>query len=153
MNPFVIQDIDALPNHCIKVKSLWLLFLLQIRLLDFILCVHITRVQKWLGNDFPPTQWGWNMTAKGLVPIITDKDPSPPDLLNIVSCRCFRGFRTATCSCRKAELKCSVMCASCKELSCSNPYIIVDEENCDYPIDTTLENFLLPESETTHGIE
>ena len=31
--------------------------------------------------------------------------------------------------------------------------IIDDEEDCVDPIDATLENFLMSESETTHGIE
>ena len=111
------------------------------------------QVQKWLGNDLSPTNWGWNATTKGLVPVTTDKDPAPPDLLNIVSCKCAKGCMTATCSCRKAGLKCSVICVSCKGLSCSNSDVIDDEEDCDDPLDATLENFLMSESEETHGIE
>ncbi len=111
------------------------------------------QVQKWLGNDLSPTNWGWNATTKGLVPVTTDKDPAPPDLLNIVSCKCAKGCMTATCSCRKAGLKCSVICVFCKGLSCSNSDVIDDEEDCDDPLDATLENFLMSESEETHGIE
>ena len=116
---------------------------------DFIPYLRIS-VQKWLGNDLPPTQWGWKVTSKGLEPITTDKDPAPQELLNIVSCKCLKGCATTTCSCRKAGLKCSVICASCKGLSCSNSDIIIHDDDCDDPIDATLENFLMPERETTH---
>lgn len=111
------------------------------------------QVQKWLGNDLPPTQWGWNVTTKGLVPITTHKDPAPSDLLNTVSCKCLKGCMSTTCSCRKTGLKCSVIYVSCKGLSCLNADIIIDEDDCDDPNDVTLENFLMPESETSHGIE
>jgi hypothetical protein len=38
-------------------------------------------------------------------------------------------------------------------LSCSNSDINIDEEDCDDPIDTMLENFLVLEVEITHGTE
>ena len=99
------------------------------------------QVQKWLGNDLPPTKWGWKLITNGLTPIPTDKDPAPTELLNIISCKCLKGCSTATCSCRKAALKCSMICGSCMGLSCTNSDIILDEEDCDDPIDTSLEHF------------
>lgn len=106
------------------------------------------QVQKWLGIDLPPTDWGWKKTENGLAPIATNKDPAPPDLLNIISCKCLKGCMTATCSCRKSGLKCSEICASCKGLSCSNSDVSIDEEDCDDPTDEMLEIFLVPEGET-----
>ena len=98
------------------------------------------QVQKWLGIDLPPTEWGWKMTGNGLAPITTDKDPAPLDLLKIISCKCLKGCMTATCSCRRAGLKCSIICVSCKGLSCTNSDVNIDEEECDDPIDKMLEN-------------
>ena len=34
------------------------------------------QVQKWLGNELQPTEWGWKRTINGLTPITTDKDPA-----------------------------------------------------------------------------
>ena len=49
-------------------------------------CLHTyLQVKKWLGIDLPPTEWGWKMTENGLVPITTNEDPAPPDLLKIIS--------------------------------------------------------------------
>lgn len=106
------------------------------------------QVQKWLGNDLPRTDWGWTMTGNGLAPITTDKDPVPSDLLSIISCKCLKGCMTATCSCRRAGLKCSIICVSCKGLACTNSDANIDEEECDDPTDELLENFLMTDGVT-----
>lgn len=106
------------------------------------------QVQKWLGIDLSPTDWGWKMTGSGLAPITTNKDPAPPDLLNIISCKCLKGCMTATCSCRRAGLKCSVICVACKGLACTNSDVNIDVEECDDPRDEMLEIFLVPEGKT-----
>ena len=85
------------------------------------------------------------MTENGLVPISTDKDPAPLAILNSISCKCIKGCMTTACTCRKAGLKCSIICASCKGISCTNSDVSLDEEECDDPTDVMLENSLITE--------
>lgn len=49
--------------------------------------------------------------AESLVPIITDKDPAPLELLVDIRCHCVSSTRfCATCSCAMEVIACSIHC-------------------------------------------
>lgn len=77
------------------------------------------QVQKWLGHENCPELWGWKKTDSGLVPVPTTQPAAPDSLLHMISCNCKKGC-TAACGCRKAGLKCSVICGHCLGVSCHN---------------------------------
>ncbi|XP_050315527.1 uncharacterized protein LOC126750071 [Anthonomus grandis grandis] len=84
------------------------------------------QVQKWLGNEKNPLDWGWIRSAQGLIPQLMTKPPAPQLLLNMISCTCKKGC-TYNCGCRKAGLKCSAICNHCSGKSCENiPDLIYD---------------------------
>ena len=67
---------------------------------------HILRVylqvQLWMGNtDINPENWGWEKTENGLIPIQTRRPIAPPELLQVVSCKCKTGCTSGRCSCKK----------------------------------------------------
>jgi hypothetical protein len=70
------------------------------------------QVQKWLELDKDPTEWGWIRSQRGLSPLKTMRDPAPVTILKLISCGCIKGCGNA-CGCRKAGLKCSILCAFC----------------------------------------
>ena len=69
-------------------------------------------VQRWIGNNLCPTDWGWQYMDRSLVPLSTDRPVAPTSVLRIVSCGCKTGCRK-TCGCRKAGLYCSPICRYC----------------------------------------
>lgn len=87
---------------------------------------HILRtyqqVQTWLGNYNDPEEWGWCKSYAGLQPIPTAAAPAPAELLKIISCKCAKGC-TGACGCRKAGIKCSVIC-HCSGEGCANAVTI-----------------------------
>ena len=77
-------------------------------------------VQLWLGNELDPTEWGWRVSLTGiLIPLETDKPVVPDNVLRMISCGCKSGCGRS-CGCRRAGLKCSVMCSQCYGFMCSN---------------------------------
>ena len=55
-----------------------------------------------------PTDWGWKVEKGALVPITTDKEAGPQNLLNFIRCKCKLTSKntcgTNICSCRKNGL-------------------------------------------------
>ena len=88
------------------------------------------QVQLWQSNPLPPEQWGWKKETDGLVPVTTDLPPAPDKLLHLISCTCTKNC-VGTCSCVKGGLKCSIVCVSCRGVSCSNSTIQSEEELMD----------------------
>ena len=78
------------------------------------------QVQKWLGWEKDPLEWGWKPSPDGIIPITTTMEPAPPNVINMVSCKCAKGCTSGRCSCRKIGLKCSIACHICKGQSCEN---------------------------------
>ena len=76
-------------------------------------------VQEWLGNSLQATDWGWEYIDDMLSPVYTDRQAASNSVLNMVSCGCKTGCGKR-CSCRKADLDCSVMCSTCIGQNCSN---------------------------------
>ena len=79
------------------------------------------QVQQWLGYKKNPLEWKWVDTARGFSPKMVSREASSP-----LKPSCKKGCSNA-CSCRKAGLKCSVVCGSCNGQSCENlPEITID---------------------------
>lgn len=89
------------------------------------------QVQKWIGLEKDPSDYGWAFGEKGLMPIRMLADPAPQSLLRMLSCKCKKGC-TGACTCLKAGLKCSILCTFCKGKTCMNvPPIMIEEEDED----------------------
>lgn len=97
------------------------------------------QVQKWLGVEKDPTDWGWKTSPCGLIPIATDKEPAPSQLLKIIACKCKKGCKGA-CTCLKAGLKCSSLCLNCSGKTCDNVSLIDEDEDEDDPDEVEREN-------------
>ncbi|CAG9820817.1 unnamed protein product [Phaedon cochleariae] len=97
---------------------------------------HIYRsylqVQMWLGYELDATKWGWTRGARGLEPLTTTAAPAPEALLKTISCKCTKNCG-GMCGCRKAGLKCSVLCHNCAGQTCDNVTQLraVDDEDSD----------------------
>lgn len=77
------------------------------------------QIQKWIGNEKNPLEWGWVPTRFGLSPWKMDKDAAPESLLKMVSCNCKKACKNS-CGCRKAGLICSSLCTCSLGESCEN---------------------------------
>ena len=78
------------------------------------------QVQTWKGISLNEEHWGWVRKGNYLLPKLMIKGPAPPDLLKLIKCNCKTGCSSGNCSCKKNNLKCTVMCGFCKGLSCFN---------------------------------
>ena len=90
-------------------------------------------------------QWGWKLDGKILMPIMTDLDPAPDNMLKFIRCK-YKVTSRNHCgtSCRKNGLKCVVYQQDCRGETCNNSeQIIMDlEENLDSDED---ENSIIKE--------
>ncbi|CAG9820049.1 unnamed protein product [Phaedon cochleariae] len=103
------------------------------------------QVQTWLGNNKIPADWGWSLTKQGVVPITTTKNAAPESLLKILACKCARGCSTAACSCKKAGLRCSVICKHCSGHACENSRVPELNEDDEEEDDDLLEDLIAQE--------
>ena len=99
--------------------------------------VH-TQIVEWqnLGNtQCDPLKWGWQLENDKLVPVMTDSEAGPSEILNLIRCKCKMTSRspcgTSLCSCRKNGLKCVSACGGCHGVSCHNEQPVVDYEGDD----------------------
>lgn len=94
---------------------------------------HLNRtyfqIQKWLGQDLNPLDWGWKLKNESLEPITTTSKPAPDELLDSIFCNCKNGCGPR-CGCRKSGLKCSLACGHCNGQACFNTeYVDLEEIN------------------------
>ena len=87
------------------------------------------QIQQWKDPkcDLNPKDWGWFVKDGGLFPILTDIEPAPQELLKIIRCSCTSDCSKKTCSCRKYNKECSVVCTNCKGTACTNAQKIEDD--------------------------
>ena len=87
--------------------------------------VHL-QILQWkslMDTDLDPTDWGWKIDNAQLIPVMTTKDAGPPEILNIVRCKCKsanKQCQSNICSCRKNSLKCVSACGHCHGRNCYN---------------------------------
>lgn len=94
------------------------------------------QVQDWFDNSLPPTEWGWVEQDGGqlLLPVPCLRAPAPEFILKLVRCGCQKGCER-NCECRRAGLPCTVMCAHCSGVDCSNPERAPENSQEDNPDD------------------
>lgn len=94
------------------------------------------QVQMWLEHQMDLLLWGWQSSKFGLDSVPTCKEPAPQSFLSIIFCKCNK-WCAGGCGCRKAGIKCSLICANCKGNSCTNSLQPdeIDEPNVDEDLD------------------
>ena len=90
-------------------------------------------IQNSLANPKNPlpltaTDFGWRKTPNGLMPIPTNLDPAPQDVLRTIFCSCMKGCGKS-CGCRKSGLVCNIACKNCETTECSNRFTVIDDDN------------------------
>lgn len=85
------------------------------------------QIQKWLGNELNPLDWGWVMRDNLLWPKTTTQPPAPDSLLHMIFCNCTKGCGPL-CGCRRLGLYCSAVCGNCQGLSCLNTEPVEDDQ-------------------------
>ncbi|KAK2579965.1 hypothetical protein KPH14_007645 [Odynerus spinipes] len=105
----------------------------------------------WLEYEKNATEWGWMKTNRGLEPLVTTADPAPESLLKTISCRCKKNCGKM-CGCRKAGLKCSILCQKCSGETCENTVKIRELLDDDDDFDCREHNIDNP-AESKHNID
>ena len=104
---------------------------------------HIYRVffqlHEWntlMESTLDPKDWGWRLEDDSLVPVMTDQEPAPDELLKVIRCNCKVTSKNLCngkqCSCRSNGLKCVAACGGCRGTECQNcnsVELFEDEEN------------------------
>ena len=76
-----------------------------------------------------PTAWGWKLHDGCLLPIASNKEIAPPDLLKVIRYKCKASSknqcRTNICTCKKHGLKCMSACSGCQGEDCNNKAVRV----------------------------
>ena len=55
------------------------------------------QIMVWMGmaNEMNPTEWGWKKGSDELIPIMTDNNAAPDELLKVIHCNCSGGCKSA----------------------------------------------------------
>lgn len=82
------------------------------------------QIMTWMGKEtsLDATDWGWKSEANQFIPVMTDKNAAPDNLLKVVHCNCTTGCSTQRCTCRTYGLPCTSACGQCQLDSCNNPH-------------------------------
>ena len=67
-------------------------------------------MQQWRGIDLDPEDYGWERVDDKLIPKQGIKELCSQELLTVVQCKCKKGCRTNSCSCKKSGSSCSIRC-------------------------------------------
>ena len=107
-------------------------------------------IWRHLGEDgLNPIDWGWNLADGKFEPVMTDIEPGPPEILNVIRCKCKITTKgqcsNNVCSCRKHGLSCVSACQECRGCDCmnatkTNTEELDDELNFDRNIFDIFEN-------------
>ena len=83
--------------------------------------------------DLDPLQCGWEMNGSKLQPVFSQLGQlaAPDEVLNLVSCGCKTGCKTALCCCTKFNLMCTDFCRCKGEAGCQNPMRVAIQDNDD----------------------
>ena len=67
------------------------------------------QIMVWMGmvNEMNPTEWGWKQENDQLIPIMTQNNAAPDELLKIIHCNCSGGCKSCRCSYRHYGLPCT----------------------------------------------
>ena len=92
--------------------------------------------------DIPsPENYGWTLEDNRWVPIMTTQLPAPKSIIQLVKCGCAKAkCDTNRCSCRRAGLSYTELCACCEiDEVCTNDKALVCEEESE-PEDSDYED-------------
>ena len=92
------------------------------------------QVMVWIGqdNDMDACDWGWKLEGGQLVPIESDMNAAPDNLLKMIHCNCTTACSSQRCSCRGYSMPCTPACGPCQLDTCDNPHNqTLAEENDD----------------------
>ena len=85
--------------------------------------------------ELKPEEWGWKVVDGQYLPIFTDCDPAPKDLMDVVKCKCKtdtkRPCSSQLCSCVKHGVPCLAACKHCNGAQCANAGETVGVEDGD----------------------
>ena len=81
--------------------------------------IVIKQVQNWIGVHHNPCEWGFKLQHNRLLPIHMLKPAAPNFLMKLIYCGCKTDCARSSCSCRKYQLKCGLMCRPCNGF-CTN---------------------------------
>lgn len=88
------------------------------------------QIQLWHGNIHNPLHWGWEKADNTIIPIFTKKPPATDSLLSVINCACTKSCEK-NCGCKKAGMRCSIICKNCQGTSCLNQPPICDDDDDD----------------------
>ena len=57
-----------------------------------------------MANEMNPTEWGWKQENVQLIPIMTQNNAAPDELLKMIHFNCSGGCKSCRCSCRRYGL-------------------------------------------------
>jgi hypothetical protein len=76
--------------------------------------------QELMNAKLDPLKFGWQKHLNGRIkPVWMQQDVAPPEVMELIHCGCKKGC-SGRCKCRKFNLKCSLLCTTCKGLDCEN---------------------------------
>ena len=70
-----------------------------------------------------PLNWGWKQEGYTYVPVMTNNDVAPADLLKFIRCNCkslSNMCSSMLCTCKRYGLKCVAACGRCRGEICEN---------------------------------
>ena len=90
-----------------------------------------------------PFGWEWKVYQNLFAPIMTDLEPAPKELLNLVCCNCKTTSQNScgTNLCRKNGLTCVAACGDCRGESCNNSSVETEDDNEDRNLFEQFGNF------------
>ena len=71
-----------------------------------------------------PLAWGWKKDGTSFVPIKTEMDCAPSEVLNFIRCKCKTSCTSKLCSCKKHGLSCVLACSHCRG-ECENGQVCI----------------------------
>ena len=78
----------------------------------------------FMKSNLDPKSWGWRLEGVLLVPVMTNQEPAPVELLKVIRCNCQATPKSLCsgkqCSCRSNGLTCAAACGGCRGTECQN---------------------------------
>ncbi|KAH3816206.1 hypothetical protein DPMN_117718 [Dreissena polymorpha] len=75
---------------------------------------------------------GMETGQRHIIPIMTQNNASPEELLQIDNFNYFLGCKSSRCSCRRHGLPCTAVCGTCQTENCKSPnnsQVVTEEED------------------------
>jgi len=97
--------------------------------------IQVIQWKTLMDTSINPEEWGWSVIDGRYVPLATDLDAAPHDMLSVIRCKCKtsnpRPCATQQCSCVKHGLPCVAACKNCNGHECENSEVTQDCSDID----------------------